>query len=101
MRLKLTEPSILSWITVYPPPAVVWSQYTLKAPKSSGSNTADPSTGFVQLSTVEDKIKVFDGVGMSQTRGGYGFAPDEECLKLLLFYLIYRIKLNDMNRKVY
>ena len=36
VRLKLTEPSILSWITVYPPPAVVWSQYTLKAPKPSG-----------------------------------------------------------------
>ena len=31
-------------------------------------NTADPSTGFVQLSNVEDKIKVFDGVGMSQMR---------------------------------
>ena len=36
VRLKLTEPSILSWITVYPPTAVVWSQYTLKAPKPSG-----------------------------------------------------------------
>ena len=66
----------------------------------------DPPTGFVQLSTVEDKIKVFDGVGMSQTRGGYGFAPDEECLKFLswkeehgtyfvidiLSYLSYQIK---------
>ena len=37
VRLKLSEPSILSWITVRPPPAVVWSQYTLKAPKPSGS----------------------------------------------------------------
>ena len=45
-------------------------------------------------------------MGMSQTRGGYGFAPDEECLKFLswkeehgtyfvidiLSYLSYQIK---------
>ena len=37
VRLKSTEPSILFWITVHPPPAVVWSQYTLKAPEPSGS----------------------------------------------------------------
>ena len=49
---------------------------------------------------------MFDGVGMSQTRGGYGFALDEECLKFLswkeehgtyfvidtLSYLSYQIK---------
>ena len=63
-------------------------------------------TGFVQLSTFEDKTKVFDGVGMSRTRGGYGFAPNEECVKFLswkeedgtyfiidlLSYLSYQIK---------
>ena len=37
VRLKSTEPSILFWITVHPPLAVVWSQYTLKAPEPSGS----------------------------------------------------------------
>ena len=63
-------------------------------------------TGFVQLSTFEDKTKVFDGVGMSRTRGGYGFATNEECVKFLswkeedgtyfiidlLSYLSYQIK---------
>ena len=49
---------------------------------------------------------MFNGVGMSRTRDGYGFAPDEECLKFLswkeedgtyfiidlLSYLSYQIK---------
>ena len=37
VRLKSIEPSILFWITVYPPPAIAWPQYSWKAPEPSES----------------------------------------------------------------
>ena len=57
---------------------------------------------------------MFDGVGMSRTRNGYGFAPDEKWLKFLswkeedgtyfiidlLSYLSYQIKWYEHKRSL-
>ena len=70
VRLKSTEPAILFWSTLYPPPAVGLSQYTLKAPEPSGSIVETPLIlrpdlySSAQSLAIGNKIKMLDVVGM-------------------------------------